>query len=74
MDNVNGSIKRMKSNSDTYKLVKISGIVHREYELGNLPSKFGTWKFGETEGIGTWLCNHKAGLTYIDAGFFGKMN
>jgi hypothetical protein len=74
MGEVNGSIKRMKSDNDQYKRVRINGIVYREYELGNLPSKFGTWQFGETAGIGTWMCNHVAGLTYIDAEFFGKSN
>tara|TARA_R110000737_G_scaffold331760_1_gene348244 strand:- start:854 stop:1078 length:225 start_codon:yes stop_codon:yes gene_type:complete len=74
MENEIGSIKRLKCDSDVYKLVKISGEVYREYEVGNLPSKFGTWQFGETDGIGTWFCNHAKGLTYINAGFFGKLN
>ena len=60
------SIKRMKCDSDRFGRVRIDGIVHREYEVGNIPSKFGCKKFGETNGIDGWYSNHKAGVVYVD--------
>jgi len=66
--------KNRKQDKEGYLLYTINGEGYRAYEVGNLPSKFGTWMFGETQGIGTWFCDHKAGLTFVSDEFFAKWN
>ena len=45
----------------------INNIEHKPYCIGELPSKFGFYwdEINETEGIGSWWKDNKAGLIYI---------
>ena len=45
----------------------LNGIEYKPYCIGELPGKFGFWydEISETEGIGSWYKDNKAGLIYI---------
>ena len=56
------TFKRLKNGN-----VSIGGIEHKPYCIGELPSKFGFYwdEINQTEGIGSWWKDNKAGLIYI---------
>ena len=72
------TIKKLKKQTKSnYLNYLINGMPYRAYEIGNLPSRFGTWNFNDKEGIGEWfVCNElgsgNAGLTFISENLFKK--
>ena len=74
------TIKKLKKqDKSNYLNYLINNEPYRAYEIGNLPSRFGTWKFNDKEGIGAWFAIHElgsghAGLTFISESFFNTWN
>ena len=57
------TLKRLKNGN-----LMLNGVEHKPYCIGELPGKFGFWfdEVKETEGIGSWYKDNKAGLIYIE--------
>jgi len=57
------TLKRKKN-----KNLILNGIEYKPYCIGELPGKFGFWydEISETEGIGSWYKDNKAGLIYLE--------
>ena len=57
------TLKRLKNGN-----LILNEVEHKPYPIGELPDKFGFWydEVKETEGIGSWYKDNKAGLIYIE--------